>query len=80
MWIGPPPALSNQPPAQELEQLLHIADKLNVASRDARNRALGRAAEECVLAHERAVLRMAGRDDLAREVRWVSEEEGDGTG
>lgn len=32
------------------------------------------------LAHERAALRMAGRDDLARKVRWVSEEDGDGAG
>jgi hypothetical protein len=33
---------------------------------------------ERVLAHERAALRSAGRDDLARKVRWVSEEDGDG--
>lgn|GEM_PF-3766766 len=40
--------------------------------RDERNRALGRAGEERVLAHERAALRTAGRDDLARKVRWVA--------
>ena len=39
-----------------------------------------RAGEERVLAHERAVLMAAGRDDLARKVRWVSEEDGDGAG
>jgi hypothetical protein len=33
-----------------------------------------------VLAHERAALRTAGRDDLARKVRWVSEEDGDSAG
>ena len=27
-----------------------------------------------------AVLRSSGRDDLARKVRWVSEEDGDGAG
>lgn len=80
VWIGPPPTLSNQPPPQELEQMLHIARKFDVAGRDERNRALGRAGEERVLAHERASLRFAGRDDLARKVRWVSEEDGDGTG
>jgi hypothetical protein len=32
------------------------------------------------LAHERAVLTSAGRDDLARKIRWVSEEDGDGAG
>lgn len=80
IWIGPPPTLSNQPPPQELDQMLHIARKFDVAGRDERNRALGRAGEERVLAHERASLRSAGRDDLAREVRWVSEEDGDGAG
>ena len=80
IWIGPPPTLSNQPPPQELEQMLHIACKFDVAARDERNRALGRAGEERVLAHERAALKSAGRDDLARKVRWVSEEDGDGAG
>ena len=80
IWIGPPPTLSNQPPPQELDQMLHIARKFDVAGRDERNRALGRAGEERVLAHERATLRAAGRDDLARKVRWVSEEDGDGAG
>ena len=80
IWIGPPPTLSNQPPPQELEQMLHIARKFDVAGRDGRNRALGRAGEERVLAHEQASLRLAGRDDLARKIRWVSEEDGDGAG
>jgi hypothetical protein len=80
IWIGPPPTLSNQPPPQELEQMLHVARKFDVAGRDERNRALGRAGEECVVAHERSALKVAGRDDLARKVRWVSEEDGDGAG
>ncbi len=80
IWIGPPPTLSNQPPPQELEQMLHIARRFDVAGRDERNRALGRAGEERILAHEYASLRSAGRDDLARKVRWVSEEDGDGAG
>lgn len=78
--VGPPPTLSNQPPPQELEQMLLIAARYDVAGRDERNRALGRAGEERVLAHERAVLRGEGRDDLARRVRWVSDEDGDGAG
>ena len=60
--------------------MLHIARKFDVAARDERNRALGRAGEERVLAHERAALKSTGRDDLARKVRWVSEEDGDGAG
>lgn len=80
LWVGPPPTLSNQPPPQELEQTLHIARKFDVAGRDERNRALGRAGEERVLAHEHASLTNAGRNDLARKIRWVSQEDGDGTG
>lgn len=60
--------------------MLHIAQKFDVAGRDERNRALGRAGEERVLAHEQAALRSVGRDDLARKVRWVSDEDGDGAG
>lgn len=60
--------------------MLRIASRFDVAGRDARNRALGRAGEERVLHHERAVLRAAGREDLARAVRWVSEDDGDGAG
>lgn len=80
IWIGPAPTVSNLPPPQELEQMLAIAHKFDAAGRDERNRALGRAGEECVLAHERSSLQQAGRDDLARNVRWVSEEDGDGAG
>jgi hypothetical protein len=80
LWIGPPPTLSNAPPPDELDQMLAIARKFDVAGRDARNRALGCAGEERVLAHERASLAGAGRQDLARRVRWVSDEEGDGAG
>ncbi|MBO9107295.1 DUF3883 domain-containing protein [Agrobacterium sp. S2/73] len=80
IWIGPPPTHSNQPPPQELEQTLNIARKFDVAGRDQRNRALGRAGEERVLEHERAALLGAGRNDLARKIRWVANEDGDGLG
>jgi hypothetical protein len=80
LWIGPPPTLSNQPPPQELESMLHIAQKFDVAGRDERNRALGRAGEEIVLEHERSSLAGAGRHDLAQQVLWVSQEQGDGAG
>jgi hypothetical protein len=80
IWVAPPPTLSNQPPPKELEQMLRVARKVDAAGRDERNRSLGRAGEERVLKHERATLRTAGRDDLARKVRWVSEEDGDGVG
>lgn len=80
LWIGPPPTHSNAPPPDELEQMTVIARKYDVAERDARNRALGRAGEERVLAHERASLLAAGRTDLAERIRWVSHVDGDGAG
>jgi hypothetical protein len=60
--------------------MLHIAHKFDVAGRDEKNRALGRAGEERVLAHERSSLALAGRADLAKAVRWVADEDGDGAG
>jgi hypothetical protein len=80
LWIGPPPTHSNAPPPDELEQMTAIARKYAVAERDARNRALGLAGEERVLAHERASLLAAGRTDLAERIRWVSHVDGDGAG
>lgn len=80
LWIGPPPTHSNAPPPDELEQMTRIARKYDVAERDARNRALGRAGEERVLAHERASLLAGGRTDLAERIRWVSQVDGDGAG
>jgi len=80
IWTGPPPTMSNRPPPKELDKLLDIARKFDIAERDERNRTLGRAGEERVLAHERTVLHSVGRGDLARRVRWVSEEDGDGAG
>jgi len=80
LWVGPPPTHSNVPPPAELEQMTAIANKFDVAGRDARNRALGRAGEERVVAHERSVLMSANRADLAKRVRWVSDEDGDGAG
>ena len=75
-----PPTLRNHPPPDELDQMQAIARKFDVAARAERNRALGRAGEERVLAHERAILAGVGHADLARRVRWVSEEDGDGAG
>jgi hypothetical protein len=80
LWIGPPPTLSNELPPQELEQMLHVARKFDVAGRDERNRSLGLAGEKRAYNSERATLISAGREDLAKEVRWVSQEDGDGAG
>ncbi len=80
LWIGPPPSHSNEPPPSELEKVLPKLLKLDRAGRDERNRKLGLAGEQVVLAHERHCLMRAGRTDLAQRVRWTSKDEGDGAG
>ena len=81
LWgVGPAPTASNQTPPEELKLMARIAQKIDVGKLNERNQALGRAGEEFVLAHERAALKAAGQDDLAREVRWTSKEDGDGAG
>ena len=74
------PTLRHRPPPDEFEQRLSIARKFDAAVRAERNRVLGRAGEERVLANERAILTGLGHTDLANSVRWVSEEDGDGDG
>ena len=80
LWMGTAPIHSNEPPVADLEFIGKMSRKYDVAARDAANRALGRAGEERVLAHERANLRLAKRNDLAARVRWTSVEDGDGWG
>lgn len=80
MWIGPAPTFFNEPPPVDAKFMASIARKYDVAERDARNRSLGRAGEERVLEHEKAVLNSAGRSDLADRVRWTAVEDGDGAG
>lgn len=78
--FGPQPALRNEPPPIDPAFSKAIAQRYDVAGREARNRELGRAGELLVLAHEQHSLRTAGRDDLADKVRWTSVQDGDGAG
>jgi hypothetical protein len=80
LWLGPPPAQRNEPPLVDPTFMAAMGRKYDVAERDARNRALGKAGEELVLAHERATLRQAGREDLADLARWTAVQDGDGFG
>lgn len=80
LWIGPPPTFSNTPPPVDPAFAAAVGRKYDVAQRDARNRALGRAGEERVLRHEQALLRSMDRTDLADKVRWSAVEDGDGVG
>ena len=80
LMIDQPPELDHEPQLEMREQHERMAGKFYVPEQDERNRDLGRAGEERVLAHERAVLARAGKHDLIPEVRWVSQKEGDGFG
>jgi len=71
------PAIAKQPIPEKLRRLVR---KFDPVERDYRNRSLGKAGEAYVVDVERKQLAQADRDDLARKVRWVSEEDGDGAG
>jgi hypothetical protein len=56
------------------------ARRIDFAERDAANRRLAHLSEGFVVELERRRLLLARRDDLARRVRWVSQDIGDGLG
>lgn len=60
--------------------LARLVRKFDPVERDFRNRSLGKAGEEFVLEVERKRLARLERPDLARKVRWVAMEDGDGAG
>jgi hypothetical protein len=77
-FLEPPPALA--PPRARPAELERLVRKFDAGERDFRNRTLGRAGEEAVLLFERSRLEADERPDLARRVRWVAQEDGDGAG
>ena len=78
VFVDPPPrAMAPQPIPDRLKRLVQ---KFDPVERDLRNRSLGRAGEAFVVDIERKQLMQADRQDLARKVRWVAEEDGDGAG
>ncbi len=60
--------------------MVTLTRRFGAVARDAANRAPGEAGGWRVLHHERATLKAAGREDLARRVIRVSQEAGDGAG
>jgi len=62
------------------EPLRRLVRKFDPVERDHRNRSLGKAGEEFVVDVERRKLTTASRPDLARKVRWIAAEDGDGAG
>lgn len=79
LFISPPPLPLNRDVLEE-KQRTALARRFDPAEADARNRELGRGGEALVLDFERWTLRRSGRDDLAAQVRWTSQEDGDGVG
>src|SRR6202790_4024753 len=73
----PPMLLPVSPRREDIERLVR---KFNPVERDFRNRKLGRDGEELVLQFERQRLQQRDRSDLAKKIRWISEEDGDGAG
>lgn len=62
------------------EGLRRLVSKFDPIERDQQNRSLGRAGEAFVVDVERRRLEELNRLDLAKSVRWVAAEDGDGAG
>jgi hypothetical protein len=62
------------------ERLQRLVQKFDPVERDHRNRLLGKAGEAFIVELERRQLTESDRPDLARKVRWIAAEEGDGAG
>lgn len=75
-----PPPTSRRSQDELPEALRRLIRKFDPAARDARNRQLGRLGEEALFKAEIARLSSIGRMDLAKRVRWVAQEDGDGAG
>jgi uncharacterized protein DUF3883 len=85
LYLEEQPSVFTDPPALASEkerpwQLERLVKKFDPVERDFRNRALGRAGEEFVIDIERKKLAKSERLDLAKKVRWVAAEDGDGAG
>jgi hypothetical protein len=79
VFIEPAPIRSGaEAPLRKRAQAL--IRKYDPAERDHRNRVLGKEGEAFVVAFEQRRLQEGGRKDLAQQVRWVADEEGDGHG
>ena len=79
LFLSSPPLPQNRDVLPE-KQRKALDRRFDPAEADARNRELGRDGEALVLDFERWTLRRSGRDDLAAQVRWTSQEDGDGAG
>lgn len=79
LFSEPPPLRRDREPPKR-RRLEALIRKFDPVERDDRNRTLGKAGERMVLDFERRRLANAGKPDLADQVRWVADIEGDGHG
>ncbi len=78
VFVAAPRLAVPQPPIPvALQRLIR---KFDPVERDRLNHTLGRGGEEFVIDVEKRRLIAANRSDLARKIRWIAEEEGDGAG
>ena len=78
LYYEAPPQLTSATKERN-DALESLVRKFDPAARDEKNRALGKRGEELVFLSERA--RLARHDQaLAKRVKWVSQDEGDGAG
>lgn len=78
VFVDPPILATHAEPLPD--RLRGLVRKFDPVERDYRNRSLGKAGEAFVIDLERRRLTEADRGDLARKVRWIAAEDGDGAG
>lgn len=78
VFVDPPVRTAGNEPIPD--RLRYLIRKFDPVERDRRNRSLGKAGESFVVDLERRQLTEADHPDLARKVRWVADEDGDGAG
>lgn len=77
--IVDPPQI-NRNLEEPISSYLRIPIKTNYLEKEQRNLKLGLLGEEFILEYEKWRLNSSGKEKLAEQVRWVSNEEGDGVG
>ncbi len=75
----PSPSLSSEA-SETPQKLRRLISKFDPVRRDHFNRTLGKAGEAFVVEVESRRLTDKGRSDLAKKIRWTSQEDGDGAG
>lgn len=76
--IEDPPELTEG--AFESPEMRKLLINYDYGEQERRNRELGKLGEERVFNFERSRLRAHGHEDLAKKVRWVAKDDGDGAG